>query len=92
MPKSVNEEKCLHLIEGKENSVIKIGRNYQSEIRITDISVSRAHAQILFKDNCFWIKDQKSKFGTLIKLPNDEIQLVNKKKYRLQLGRVLYEL
>jgi len=38
------EEKCLHLISAKENSPIRIGRGHQCEIRLTDISVSRAHA------------------------------------------------
>ena len=62
------EERCLHLIAAKENTPIRIGRGHQCEIRLTDISVSRSHAQIIFKGDQFYIKDQKSKFGTLIKL------------------------
>jgi pSer/pThr/pTyr-binding forkhead associated (FHA) protein len=30
--------------------------------------VSRVHAHIRFQDNKFYITDEKSKFGTLIKL------------------------
>lgn len=80
------------MIEGRENATIRIGRNYQSEIRITDISVSRAHSQIVYKDGNFVIKDQKSKFGTLIRIVDNELQLSAKAKSRVQLGRVLYEL
>jgi pSer/pThr/pTyr-binding forkhead associated (FHA) protein len=46
---------------------IKIGRGHDSQVRVTDISVSRFHAQIkksVFGD--FLVEDNNSKFGTLI--------------------------
>lgn len=46
---------------------IKLGRGHECEIRITDISVSRNHAQIKNVGNSFYVFDNKSKFGTLIK-------------------------
>ncbi len=35
-------------------------------MRVNDISVSRLHATIKFKDNSFVLKDKVSKFGTLV--------------------------
>lgn len=49
----------------KKNSII-IGRGHDCDIKIQDISVSRHHAVISFKNNKFYIEDHKSKFGTLI--------------------------
>ena len=36
-------------------------------MRVNDISVSRTHAEVRYENNKFYIKDNKSKFGTLIK-------------------------
>lgn len=51
---------------------------------MTDISVSRVHAQIKFLDNKFLITDEKSKFGTLVKLDH---RLDLAKELFLQAGR-----
>ena len=46
---------------------IKLGRGHECEVRITDISVSRNHALIRNNMDGFYIYDNKSKFGTLVK-------------------------
>ena len=47
----------------------KLGRGHDSDIRITDVSISRWHASISVKeDGKFVIEDNNSKFGTLIAL------------------------
>ena len=46
---------------------IKVGRGHDSEVRITDISVSRCHA--LIKKSIkgdYVLEDNSSKFGTLV--------------------------
>jgi pSer/pThr/pTyr-binding forkhead associated (FHA) protein len=43
-----------------------IGRAFDAGMRVPDISVSRYHSTIEFKDNGFFLKDNGSKFGTLI--------------------------
>ena len=55
------------MIQNVPNSGIKLGRGHECEIRITDISVSRNHAHIKNVGNSFYIFDNKSKFGTLVK-------------------------
>ena len=44
----------------------KIGRGHDSDLRVNDISVSRCHALIKFKNNAFYLTDNVSKFGTLV--------------------------
>ena len=43
-----------------------MGRGHDSDLRINDISVSRTHAMIRFKDGKFFLEDNFSKFGTLV--------------------------
>ena len=54
----------IKLEEGKE---ISVGRNTNSEVILSDISVSRSHCSFLYEKGQFFIKDKKSKFGTLIR-------------------------
>ncbi|EGR33306.1 zinc finger protein, putative, partial [Ichthyophthirius multifiliis] len=58
---------------------IKIGRGNQCLLRIADISVSRIHSSIKYKDKQFIISDNNSKFGTLIRLKSS-LQISNEKK------------
>ena len=46
---------------------VKMGRGHESEIKIPDISVSRCHALLHYKDGNFYVEDNSSKFGTLVK-------------------------
>lgn len=47
--------------------LVSVGRGLENEIRITDISVSREHAQIRWsKDGTIWILDLMSKFGSAV--------------------------
>ena len=58
---------------------VKVGRGHDSEVRITDISVSRCHA--LIKRSAkgeYYLEDNISKFGTLVMI---------KKPYLLNKGK-----
>jgi len=43
-----------------------LGRGHDSDLRVNDISVSRCHAKIKLKNDGFYLKDGRSKFGTLV--------------------------
>ena len=43
-----------------------MGRGHESDLRINDISVSRLHAMIKYKEGRFTLEDNLSKFGTLV--------------------------
>ena len=43
-----------------------MGRGHESDLRINDISVSRLHAMVKYKEGRFLLEDNLSKFGTLV--------------------------
>lgn len=88
----------MHVISTDEKDIIKIGRGNDCEIRLTDISVSRKHAEIKLVDGNFYIKDTGAKFGTLVEMNalgsnnNKQDIIINRKRpLKVQLGRSSYE-
>ena len=54
----------LHVVELA--SVVKIGRGHDCDVRVSDVSISRLHASLRLEDDGVYLRDEKSKFGTLI--------------------------
>ncbi|KRX04576.1 SMAD/FHA domain [Pseudocohnilembus persalinus] len=81
--------KNLFLIQAHNNQQLetKLGRGHECDVRISDISVSRKHAFIKFKDGNFVITDNNSKFGTLIKMKTPIP--VTQDKVAIQVGRTV---
>lgn len=61
------KERNLHVVSPDEKVPVRLGRGHQCEIRVGDISVSRIHSEIMLENGKFYVKDLKSKFGTLVK-------------------------
>jgi hypothetical protein len=55
------------VITGVEGNSVIIGRGRGAHLRVTDITVSREHATITRIGDDYYIKDCKSKFGTLVR-------------------------
>jgi len=67
-----------------------IGRENTVDVRITDISVSRAHAFINYYNGNFYVMDNGSKFGTLALIQKPvEVPYVRHFSLSMQLGRYL---
>lgn len=66
--KEKGSNKTLHILSFHEKNTIRIGRGHDSELRVSDISVSRTHARIFMQGNAFFIDDHHSKFGTLVQI------------------------
>ena len=71
----------VHLLMPDEKlSNFNLGRGHESEVRVSDISVSRCHAILKYdmNEHSYYLEDNLSKFGTLV-LAKDAIELdVNK--------------
>ena len=52
----------------KKDKEIVIGRNNSSHVVMKDISISRKHCSIEYKNGLLLIRDKMSKFGTLVKV------------------------
>lgn len=75
----------IHVIYAT-NAPILLGRAADTDLKISDISVSRAHSSIEYSNGEFYIKDCKSKFGTIIMIKKP-VLITEKKKVTLQAGR-----
>jgi pSer/pThr/pTyr-binding forkhead associated (FHA) protein len=67
---------------------IRIGRGHESDVRISDISVSRCHSVIRLTSDAFILEDNNSKFGTLLQVRRS-MCLDYKSNFSIQLGRSL---
>lgn len=70
--------KFLYIIHMPNKTSLLMGRSSECDIRMTDISISRIHAYLKNINGKFYILDNNSKFGTLIKLQSDVIILPSK--------------
>jgi hypothetical protein len=90
---SLNQEKntsrIVHIIKPNQvKDTFKMGRGHDSDLRINDISVSRLHAMIKYKDGKFLLEDNISKFGTLV-LVNKRTPLYAGFNKAVQIGRTV---
>jgi hypothetical protein len=66
-----SHNQAVYILNTKDNTSIRLGRGHESDLRISDISVSRCHAIFSIRQGKFYLRDNDSKFGTLVKLPNE---------------------
>jgi len=96
---SLNQEKntsrIIHIIRPSESkNSFKFGRGHESDLRINDISVSRCHAIIKYKEDTngsgprFYLEDNLSKFGTLV-LIRQRTPLIPGYNKAVQIGRTV---
>lgn len=89
--KDNNNYKSIQVITLNENDNISLGRGHETDVRVSDISVSRNHASISLSNGKVTIKDLKSKFGTLV-LMQKPLPLSYNANIKLQIGRTYAEL
>jgi predicted component of type VI protein secretion system len=77
----------IHILMFIDDSSYILGRGNESDLKISDISVSRSHAKIYLKDKNFHLEDTGSKFGTLV-LAKEKIE-INENNKIIQVGRSL---
>ena len=85
----INQRKIIYIISFDTKNSITIGRSQSSDMKITDVTISRIHSILLrTRDNKLMIKDANSKFGTLILLQAKNI-FINDKILSIQIGKIL---
>ena len=79
--------KYRFLVKFDDNNVIKIGRGLEMQLILNDISVSRNHCQLkIDEDENIILEDCNSKFGTLVLIQADSIEILKGKTLILQVG------
>ena len=87
-----NSSRTIHtVIINTEKTTFSLGRGHDSDLRINDISVSRKHANLTYKQGRFYFEDLKSKFGTLV-LHSSDIELSDNASKTFQIGRTVVTL
>ena len=82
-----SEYQTIFIISFSKKKNIRIGRANNSDLRLTDISVSRNHATLsCVNNNSIFIEDNGAKFGTLILIQNN-IKFIPDKELSIQVGR-----
>lgn len=82
------ESHGIHIVSLNREQSVLIGRAHESDIKLSDVSVSRRHAQIKLSGHSFVIEDLNSKFGTLLQV-RDSVVLPTKTEVTVQVSRSL---
>lgn len=83
-----NTSRMIHIMTPTASlGKFKLGRGHESDIRVTDISVSRVHVIINCNKKGIFVEDNGSKFGTLILKSRIEVGPISERK--IQVGRTL---
>ena len=82
-----SEYQTIFIISFNKKKNIRIGRANNSDLRLTDISVSRNHATLsCYNNSSIFLEDNGAKFGTLILIQNN-IKFIPDKELSIQVGR-----
>jgi hypothetical protein len=82
-----HNNRFLYVADLDNKDDIKIGRGHKANLLISDISVSRIHSIIFKEKNVIYIKDNNSKFGTLILIQAPSLKLNDFLNLNIQVGR-----
>lgn len=78
----------IHLIPLQNKNNVRLGRGHDSDVRISDISVSRNHALVRYQQGHLYLEDNESKFGTLVQV-RKPISLDQESAFSIQCGRTV---
>ena len=79
--------KFLYIISLDKNGEIKVGRGQFCDILLSDVSVSRVHCYLIIEGKNIYIRDNDSKFGTLILVQTPTIKITENLPLYIQVGR-----
>ena len=83
--------KFIYVVNLDKNKKLRIGRGKDSSITLGDISVSRVHAILTIENKNIYIRDNNSKFGTLILVQSPSLKLIQNLPLYIQIGRTFLE-
>lgn len=84
-----NSSRMIFIMKPQNDQMeFRVGRGHDSDIRVSDISVSRYHARVKFQDGKFLLEDNTSKFGTLVMI-KDRTPIIKNYTWAVQSGRTV---
>ena len=82
--------KFLYIISLDKKNELKIGRGISNDILLSDVSVSRIHCFLSIEGKNVYLRDNNSKFGTLILVQSPTINMTENLPLCLQVGRTFF--
>ena len=79
--------KFIYIINLDKDKKIKIGRGHESNVLFNDISISRVHCSINVEDEHVFLEDNNSKYGTLVLIQTQKMNLTENIFLNMQIGR-----
>ena len=77
-----------YIVKFDKNNILKIGRGLDNNLILDDLSISRNHCQLELNDNGdIFLKDNNSKFGTLILVQAKSLEILKGQVLSIQTGR-----
>ena len=81
------DNKYRYLVKFDKNNVMKIGRALEMQLILNDISVSRSHCQLKLEDDgTIILEDNNSKFGSLVLIQSESIEILRGQTLTIQVG------
>lgn len=81
------DNKYRYLVKFEKNGMMKIGRALEMQLILNDISVSRNHCQLkLEEDGAVILEDNNSKFGSLVLVQANTIEILKGNALTIQVG------
>ena len=84
------KNKFIYAINLEKSRKLKVGRGHESNIILSDISVSRVHCYMVIENKKVFLEDNDSKFGTLVLVQTPSIKISEELPLYLQIGRTFF--
>ena len=81
------KNKFIYMINLDNKKEIKIGRGHESNILLSDISVSRVHCILNIINKSVYLEDNNAKYGTLVLVQTQRLNVIDNADLNLQIGR-----
>ena len=81
-----HKNKFIYVVSLK-NKKMKMGRGHESDVLLSDISVSRVHCFLIIENKKVYLQDNNSKFGSLILIQFPIIKILEGAPLHFQVGR-----
>ena len=82
-----------YIVKFSKNKILKIGRGLEMNLILNDLSISRNHCQLELDDNGdILLKDNNSKFGTLVLVQSKAIEILKGQILTIQTGRTYFNI
>ena len=88
-----NKNKYNYIVElNKNDKKVFVGRDKESHVLFSDISVSRTHCIFNIENDNIYINDNDSTFGTLVLMQSNSIKLIEDLPLYIQIGRTFFKI